>query len=167
MSLGDVVNEFLDQHSFADTSTTEETDLASTSIGRQKVDDLDTSLQNLSSRRLVDEGRGLRVNGTHLDTLNGTTLVNGLTNDVHDTTERRGTNGNLDRSTCVDDLLATHKTLGTIHGNGTDRVLTKVSGNLEDKTTTLEVNHFEGVENGRQVLSLELNIDDSTDDSLY
>jgi hypothetical protein len=66
------------------------------------------------------------MNWRELDTLNGTTPVNGLTNDVHDTTESCGTNRDLNRSTSVDDLLATDETLCTIHSNGTDRVFTKM-----------------------------------------
>ena len=61
-----------------------------------------------------------------LDTLDGTTLVNGLTNDVHDTTEGTSTDGNLDGGTGVDDLLATNETLGTVHGNAADDILTQV-----------------------------------------
>ena len=49
MRLGNVVNKFLNQDRLSNSSTTEETNLASTSVGRQKVDNFDTSLQNLSS----------------------------------------------------------------------------------------------------------------------
>ena len=167
MRLGDVVNQLLDKHSLADTSTTEKTDLSTTSVGREEVDDLDTGLQDLGSGRLVDERGGVRVDGGELDALDGTTLVNGLANDVHDTAEGRGADGDTNGSTSVNDLLATDETLGTVHGNGPDRVLTKVGSDLEDETTTVEVNDLERVENGRKSLSLELNIDDSTNDGLY
>jgi peptide chain release factor 1 len=49
VSLSDVVDELLDEHSLADTSTAEETNLSTTSVGSEKIDDLDTSLQNLGS----------------------------------------------------------------------------------------------------------------------
>ena len=49
MGLGDVVNELLNEHSLADTSTTEETDLSTTSVGGEEIDDLDTRLENLGS----------------------------------------------------------------------------------------------------------------------
>ena len=49
VGLGDVVDELLDEHSLADTSTAEETDLSTTSVGGEEIDDLDTSLQNLGS----------------------------------------------------------------------------------------------------------------------
>ena len=104
------------------------------------------------------------MNGRELDALDGTTLINGLTNDVHDTTESSGTDGNPDGCASINDLLATNETLCTVHGNGTDRVLTKVSSDLEDETTTVEVLDLKSIENGRKVLSLELDIDDGTND---
>ena len=104
------------------------------------------------------------MDGAQLHTLDGTTLVNGLANDVHDAAEGTLSNGDFDRCTRVNDLLATDETLSTVHGNGADRVLTEVSGDLEDETTTVEVNDLESVENGGEVLGLELDVDDGTDD---
>jgi len=101
---------------------------------------------------------------TELDTLDGTPLVNGLTDDVHDTTQGALSDRNPDGSTSIDNLLSTDETLGTIHSNGSDRVLTKVSSNFEDEATTVEVLDLESVEDGWQVLGLELNIHDGTDD---
>jgi len=40
MRLGDVVDQFLDQHGLADTGATEQADLAALGIGRKQVDDL-------------------------------------------------------------------------------------------------------------------------------
>ena len=167
MRLGDVVDELLNKHSLTDTSTTEETDLSTTGVGREEVDDLDTGLQDLSGSRLVDERRGVSVDGRKLDALDGTTLVNGLANDVHDTAEGGSTDGDTDGGAGVDNLLATNETLGTVHGNGADRVLAEVSRDLEDETTTVEVNDLERVENGGEVFSLKLYVNDGTDDGLY
>jgi hypothetical protein len=49
VGLGDVVDELLDEHGLADTSTAEETNLATTGVRSQKIDNLDTSLQNFGS----------------------------------------------------------------------------------------------------------------------
>lgn len=49
VGLGDVVDELLDEHSFADTGTAEESDLTTSGVGGQQVDDLDTSDENLGS----------------------------------------------------------------------------------------------------------------------
>jgi hypothetical protein len=166
MGLGDVVDEFLNQHSLADTSTSEETNLSTTSVRGEEIDDLDTGLEHLSGGRLLDERRRVSVDGELLDTLNRTTLINGLANDVHDTAKSSLADGHEDGGTSVDDLLSTDETLGTVHGNGTDGVLSQVRGNLEDETTTVEVLDLEGVENGREVIGVELDVDNGTNDCL-
>lgn len=58
--------------------------------------------------------------------LDGSTLVNGLTSDVHDATEGTGTDGNHDGVASVGSLAATDETLGTLHGNAADDVLTQM-----------------------------------------
>ena len=40
MSLGDIVDQLHDEHRLADTSTSEETNLASSLVGSEKIDDL-------------------------------------------------------------------------------------------------------------------------------
>lgn len=167
MSLSDVVDEFLNQHGLTDTGTTEETNLTTTSIGSKEIDDLDASLQDLSSGGLVDEWRGFGMNRRKLDALDGTTLVDGLTNNVHDTTQGGLADGNLDGSASVDDLCTTNETLGTIHSNGADRVFTQVGRDLQNEATTVEILDFEGVKDGREVVGVELDIDDGTNDGFY
>ena len=164
MGLRDVVNELLDQHSLADTSTAEETNLSTTCVGGKKIDDLNTRLKDLSSRGLLHERVRVGMNGGQLDTLDRTPLVNGLANDVHNTAEGSSANGDLDGGTRVDHLLTADETLGTVHGNGADRVLTQVGGDLEDETTTVEVDNLECVEDRRKVLRLKLNVNDGTND---
>jgi hypothetical protein len=167
MGLGDVVNELLNQHSLSDTSTSEETNLSTTSIGGEEVDNLDTGFKDLSSGRLLDECGRLGVNGGQLDTLDGSTLVNGLTNDVHDTAEGSSTDGDHDGSTSVNDLGTTNETLGTVHSNGTDGVLTQVGSDLKNETTTMEILNLQGIKNGGKVVSLELDVDNCTNNGFY
>ena len=64
MGLGDVVDELHDKHSLSDTSTTEESNLASLGIGGKQIDDLDSSDENLLLDTHVHELRGILVNGT-------------------------------------------------------------------------------------------------------
>ena len=49
VGLGDVVDELLDEHGLADTGTAEETNLSTTGVGGEEIDDLDTGLENLGS----------------------------------------------------------------------------------------------------------------------
>ena len=113
VSLGDVVDQLLNEDSLSDTGTTEETDLSTTSVGGKEIDDLDTSDENLGSGGLVDELWGVGVDGQELVRLDGTTLIDRVTSDVDDTTESRRTDGNGDRRTGVGSLATTDETLGT------------------------------------------------------
>jgi hypothetical protein len=55
------------------------------------------------------------VNGEELLGLDGTTLIDGLTNNVDDTAKDFLTDGNGDGSTSVNNLLATDETCKRIH----------------------------------------------------
>jgi hypothetical protein len=163
VSLGDVVDELLNEHSLADTGTTEETNLSTTGVGGKKIDDLDTSDENLSGSGLLDELGGFLVNGQALVRLDGATLVNGVTSDVHDTAEGLGTDGDGDGSTGVDSGSTSDETLGTVHGNASDDVLTQMLGNLEHELLAIVLS-LKRVENGGELSAIELDVDDGTDD---
>ena len=167
MSLCDVVDEFLNQHRLADTGTSEQTNFSTTCIRCKKVDNLYTSLQDLGGGRLVNEWRGVSVDGRKFNTLDGATFVNGFANDIHDPSEGCRADGNHDRSTSVNNFCTSDKTFCTIHGNGTYRVLTQVGRDLEDETTTAEILYLQGIENGRKVVGVKLNIDNSTNNGFY
>jgi peptide chain release factor 1 len=167
MGLGDVVDEFLNQHGLSDTGTAEETNFTATGIGGKEIDDLDAGFEDLGGGGLVDEWRGIGVDGAELDALDGTTLVDRLTNNVHDTAEGSAADGNENGGAGIDDLLATNKTFCTVHGNGADSVLTQVGRDLENEPAAREILDLEGVQNGGEILCLELDVNDSTDDGFY
>jgi hypothetical protein len=106
------------------------------------------------------------MDGGELGTFDRPTLIDRLANDVHDTTEGRIANRDLDGRAGVHNFLATNETFGTVHGNGSDTVLAKMGGNLEHKAATLEVLNLESIEDGWEILSVELNINDRTNDGL-
>ena len=98
------------------------------------------------------------------DTLDGATLVNGFTNDVHDTAEGSSADGDLNWGTSVDDFLATNKTFCTVHGNSADAVLAEMGSDFKDETTTMEILDLEGVQDGWKVFTVKLDVDDGTND---
>ena len=182
VGLGDVVDELLDEDGLADSGSTEESDLSTTRVRGEEVDDLDSGLEDLGRGRLVDELGRVGVDRAHGDTDDGTTLVNGLTDDVHDATEAGGADGDEDGRASVDDGLATDETLGswrarrkgtgkkirrpwatrrsqgrTVHGDGADRVLSQVHRDLEDEAV-LEALDLERVEDGGEVIRVELDL---------
>lgn len=129
VGLGDVVDELLNEDGLSDTGTSKETNLSSTGVGGEQVDDctcqrqwrwasmaivtLDAGNQDLGGGGLVNKLGGLGVNGGKLGALDGTTLVNGITSDVHDATESAGADGNHDGVAGIVDILTTGETLGT------------------------------------------------------
>ena len=54
----------------------------------------------------------------------GTSLINGLSNDIHDSAQGLRSHRDSDGGTSVINLLATDQTLCTIHSNSADCVLT-------------------------------------------
>jgi peptide chain release factor 1 len=146
VGLGDVVNQLLNEDSLSNTSTSKETNLSTTSVRSQQVDNLDTGNEDLSGGGLLGELRGVGVDGGVLGGLDGTTLVNGVTSDVHDTTEGTGTDGNHDGVAGIENLLTTDETFGTVHGNAADNVLTQMLGNLQHQLVSV-VFGVEGIEN--------------------
>jgi hypothetical protein len=113
VSLGDVVDELLNEHSLADTGTTEQTNFSTTGVGGEQIDDLDTSDENLSGGGLLNELWGVVVDRQELVRLDGATLIDGVTSDVYNTAESGRADGNGDGSASVGGLGASGKTLGT------------------------------------------------------
>ena len=66
MALGDVVDQFLNQHGLAHAGAAEQADLAALGVRRDQIDHLDAGDQNCGFGRLVDEGRCLGVDGSEL-----------------------------------------------------------------------------------------------------
>lgn len=101
--------------------------------------------------------------------LRGSALALGSLYIKHDAPKSSGTDWDLDGGTSVDDLLSSDETGGGVHGNGSDGVLTQVLGDLEDElslgSATLELD-LEGVQDRGQVLGVEVDIDDGTNDGL-
>src|SRR5690606_9625235 len=114
-----------------DTSTTEQTNLTTTGIGGEEVDDLDAGNKELLLGGLVGELGSVTVNGVLLGVLNGATLVDGLANHVHDATKSTVADRDHDGAASVNDGLATDETIGGLHGNAADGVVTEVLGDLE------------------------------------
>jgi sugar (pentulose or hexulose) kinase len=163
VSLSDVVDQLLNEDGLADTSTTEETNLSTTSVRSEQIDDLDTSDQNLGRGGLVSERRGISVDRQELVGLDRSSLVNGVTSDVQDTTESGRADRDGNGSTSVGSLGTTNKTLSTVHGNATNDILTQVLSDLEDQLLVV-VGGLKSVQDRRQLGSVELDVDDGTTD---
>jgi hypothetical protein len=119
-------NQLLNEHSLSDTGSSKETNLTTTSVWGEEIDDLDTSDEHFSGCGLFSELWWIGVDGAELVRLDGTTFINGVTSDVHDTTEGTWADGNHDRSSSVGSDGTSYETLGTVHGNTSHDILTKM-----------------------------------------
>jgi len=131
--LGNVIDELSHQHSLSDTGTSEKSDLSSLGVRSKKIDHLNSGFKNLGFGRLVAEAGGIGVDGGGLLGLDGSSLVDRLSNDVHDASEGFGSDGNLDGASGVLDLLATNQSFGSVHSNGAHGVLSKCMGMKEEE----------------------------------
>ena len=131
---GDVVDELHDEHRLADAGAAEEAGLAALGVGLEEVDDLDPRLEHLGARGEVHQGRSRPVNGHGLLGIHRPHLVDGLADDVQDAPQDLAADGRRDRLARVGGRHAAHQPFRRFHGNGADRVLAEVLGDLEDET---------------------------------
>ena len=94
----------------------------------------------------------------------GSLLVDRFSNNIDDTSKSIGSDGHLNGSSRVRALLSTDETIGTFHGNGTDRVLTEMLSDLKDETlVSLGYFDLESVENLWELL-VKLHVDNGSND---
>jgi hypothetical protein len=88
-------------------------------------------------------------------------LVDRLADDVHDAAERLGADRHADLRAGGADRLAAGEAVGRVHGDGADRVLAEVLGDLEDQAVAVVV----GLERrqDRRQLAFERDVDDGAD----
>ena len=162
MRLGDVVDQFLDEHGLADAGAAEQADLAAFGVGSQQVDDLDAGDEDFGFRRLLGEGGSRLVDGAGALGLDGTGFVDRLADDVEDAAERLGADRHGDRLAGIADVLAADEALGGVHGDAAHGVLTEVLSHFQHHAGAV-VGGLQRVQDLRQVI-VELDVDNSADD---
>ena len=162
VALGDVVDQLLDEHGLADAGAAEQADLAALRVRREQVDDLDAGDQDRGFGRLVDEGRGVGVDGGGHVAADRAALVDRLADDVHDAAERLRADGHADLRAGGAHDLAAGQAVGRVHRDRADNVLAEVLGDLEDQAVAAIVG-LERCEDRRK-LALERDVDDGADD---
>ena len=159
--LRDVVDEFHDQNGFTNAGTAEQTNFTTLGVGSQKVDYFDTCCQDLGLGGLLGERWRVAVDAACFCRVNRALLVNGVARYVQDTAQCAFTNRHLNGCAGVGDLRAANQTLGRVHRNGTNCVLTKVLGHFEDQFGPV-VFSVQSVQDLWQVI-FELHVDDGAD----
>mmetsp|Transcript_27523 Transcript_27523/g.44762 ORF Transcript_27523/g.44762 Transcript_27523/m.44762 type:complete len:202 (-) Transcript_27523:39-644(-) len=158
---GNVVNKFHDNNGLSDSGSSEESNLSSLGVRGQKINNLDTSNKNLLGLTLLSESRGRPVKGSELLSSllgeDGPLLIDRLSNHIDNTSKSFGTDRHLDRGTGINTLLTTDKSVGGLHSNGTDGVLSQVLGDLKNETLAFGFN-LKSIENlGKFLIELNIN----------
>jgi hypothetical protein len=83
---------------------------------------------------LFIEGGGLPVDGVFNFGVDGSSLIDGVTDDVHNSAEGFGADGNTDGGAGVDDFLASDETFSGVHGNGSDSGVSQMLGDFEHQS---------------------------------
>ena len=162
MGLGDVVDQFLNQHGLADAGAAEQADLAALGVRREQIDDLDAGDENFGFRRLVGVGRRFLVDRAHVFGVDRTRFIDRLADHVHDAAERAGADRHLDRApVSVTSWPRTRPSVVSIA-----MVRTVDSPRCWATSSTRRLPPFlvsMRVQNGRQ-MAFELHVDDGADD---
>ena len=161
MRLGDVVDELEHGHGLADARAAEQSDLAALGERDQQIDDLHPGLQQVLTARLFCIGRCRTVNWPTLLTLDGSGLIDRLTEDVHDPSQ--GTGPYRHRDWCAGGLDA-HTALesfGRSHRNRAHDAVTELLLHLECQHDVVELQRF--VDLGDLVAG-KFHVDDRADD---
>ena len=161
---GDIPDQLHDDDRLADAGATEQADLAALGEGGDEVDDLDPGFQHLGVRRLLTDRRGGTMDRQPDLGLDLALAVNRITDDVHHPAEGPLPHRDRDRSAGVFDLGAAHQPVGRVHRDRPDHVITAVLLHFEDKAALLAAVDLERVVDLRQILPLEDDVDDGTDD---
>lgn len=162
MSLGDVVDELHDEHGLSDSGSSEQSDFSSLGVGGHQIDDLNTGDEDFVTLSLFDESWGFSVDGELYLGVDWSSLIDGLSDDVHNSSEALWSDWDHDWASGIFDGLSSDETIGSVHGNGSDSGVSQVVGDFQDQLSINSFN-FEGVQDSWQG-SIELDIDDGTDD---
>ena len=162
--LGDVVDQFLDQHGLSDARTAEETDLPALDVGSQKVHNLDSRLENLLFRRLILKAGSRPVDRIPLFRLHFPGFVDRLTQHVEHAAQGGFAHRNGNRRTRVHRFHSADQTVGGSHGHAADDVVSQVQCRFHHQvdvpfTRILGlVGNANRVVDFRQMASLELDV---------
>ncbi len=162
MRLGDVVDQFHDDHGLADPGAAEQADFAALGVGRQQVDHLDPGDQDLGLGRLVDESGRRPVDRQAAVGLDRAALVDRLADDVEDAAQSLRADRHRDRSVSVDHLGTAHQSVGGVHRHRAHDILAELLRHFEDQGAAGIVDR-QRIEDRRQ-FAVEVDIDDGADD---
>src|SRR6185369_3772729 len=124
--LCDVIDEFLDQHRLADARAAKQPDLASAKEGLDQIDHLDSADKHLLVDSLILERRRVAMDRIPQLSLDRSKFVDGLADDIEDSTKRAVPDRHFDLTSCVDGFHTAHHAIGGHHRDGSHTAFTEM-----------------------------------------
>lgn len=87
------------------------------------------------------------MNGHLLGSDDGASLINGLPNDIHDSSQSLRSYRHCDRISSVEHWLATHEAIGSIQSDTAYVGISQMLGHFQHQSMFM-VLHFQGIEDG-------------------
>ena len=160
MLLGDVIDEFLDEHGFTNASATEEADLSTLKVRLKQVNDFYSCIKDFLGSSQVLEFRGFPVNRERMNTLQVSKSIDGVSDDIHHTAPDLCSGGHGNRRTRVHCFHATLETVGRIHRHAPHRVLANMLLNFNHKgSLTFSPANFQRVMDARKSILISCSIE--------
>ena len=151
MCCGNIVDQLHNKNCFANTSTSEQTDLTTFCIRADQVNNLDTGLQDLSCRHLLLIGWCRTVDCPVLFRLWCRKIIYRITKKIKYSSKALFSNWNLDGFTSIYSLGSSYQTIGGIHGDTAYRIIPDLLSNLCCELCAFMIN-FDGIEKCRQLV---------------
>ena len=150
-----ITNQLLNQHSLADTGTTEQTDLTTLCIGCQQIDNFNTGLQHLYYRTLLFEGRWISVDNPMFLSFQGFSTVDGLSQYVEQSAQCLITYRHLNSFSGSNDIHILAKSFTGTQHDAANGIVANMLCHFHDQTLAFTV-YFQGILDKRKIIVLEL-----------
>ncbi len=143
MVLGDVIDQFHDDHGLADARAAEQSNLAALQERLNQIDDLHSGFEHFGGCRLLVERRRQTMNRHSLFELDRTELIHGFADHIHYAAQSSAAHGNGNRPALVNGFHAAHHAVGGRHGDAAYSPFAEMLLHLE--------NHVDGSGHGEAI----------------
>ena len=161
--LGDVVDQFHDQHRLAHARAAEQADLAALGVGSDEVHHLDTRFEDLGRRLLFLIGGGGAMDGPAFLGDGVGLVVDGLAQQVEDAAQALVAHRHGDGAAGIHRFQAAHHAVGGVHGDAARHVVADVLRHFRGDLLVPVLN-FNGVEQLGQLPVLKPDVQHGADD---
>ena len=149
MTFGDIMNHLHDKHRLSHTGTAEKTDLSSFGIRFEQIDDFYTGIKHLGIDGKIFKTRSRSMNRSDLFVVESGKMDDGIPHHIHQPAFDLIAGRHSQRTLQIDHFHSSGKTVGCIHGNAADSLLTDVLFYLYDKVRAIGALYFQRIVNRR------------------